>query len=435
MRHLTKLTIICAFGIVFTNAACYAWLRMRVEDAVLVERSELIVIGHLKADSIKYVPHKWEKNEGRSWEHHAVLAVTQVLKGRLDQTEIPIVIHYGLDPYIGGLRPKDGGKINIHAGQKDFPKDRIEILDTGNSGFSLVPLVEDAGKNNIWFLQRRSARYGRKSENGQFGIADPEELQMISLKDYFLACLSEEPEKAIKQQLKKEPHLAKRVEDYLIYAEFQRVLRISDPNEKAVRLCRYISPGMTPKNYNARYDYFVRKHLGELGECAVKPLVATLAKAEPGHKLDTVVLTIFDIGRPANPAVPYLLRMLEQKSGTSAYYILGALQAIGDANAIDAVRPFLADKDMQVRSQAAQTLAWIGDIDSFDRIVAAIPEKIKEQNNLNPSDMCVYVADMCGALYRLDPTRARPVIRQVNRRIPSMDITRFISGYKDDDDR
>jgi len=434
MRHLTKLTIICAFGIVFTNAACYAWLRMRVEDVVLVERSELIVIGHLRADSIKYVPHKWEKNEGRSWEHHAVLAVTQVLKGRVDQTEIPIIIHYGLDRYIGGLCLKDGGKINIHTGQKDFPKDRIEILDTGNSGFSLVPLVEDAGKDNIWFLQRRIARYGHQSQNGRFGIADPEDLQPVSMKGYFLACLAEQPEKAIRERLKKEPHLAKRVEDYLFYAEFQRVLSISDPNEKAVRLCRYISPRMAPKNYRGQYDWLVRQHLRELGEFAVKPLVATLAKAEPGHKLDTVVLTIFDIGRPANPAVPYLLRMLEQKSGTSAYYILGALQAIGDANAIDAVRPFLADKDMQVRSQAAVTLAWLGDKDSFDRIVAAIPEEIKEQNNLNVSDMCVYVADMCGALYRLDPARARPVIREVDARIPTTDITRFISGYKDDND-
>jgi hypothetical protein len=407
---------------------------MPVEDAVLVERSELIVIGQLKGDSIQYIPHKREKNEGRSWEHHAVLAVAEVLKGRLDEREIPIVIHYGLDPYIGGRCPKDRGKINIHAGQKDFPKDRIEILDTGNSGLSLVPLVEDAGKDNIWFLQRRSGRYGRESGNGGFGIADPEELHPVSMKGYFLACLTEHPEEAIKEQLKKQPHLAKRVEDYLIYAEFQRVLRISDPNEKAVRLCRYISPAMAPKNYRGRYDWLVRIDLRELGKCAVKPLVDILANAEPDHNLDTAVLTIFDIGKPAKAAVPYLLRMLDQRSCSSTYYLLAALRTTGDLTVVDSVRPFLADKDVQVRSQAAVTLAWLGDKDSFDRIVAAIPEEIKEQNNLNVSDMCVYVADMCGALYRLDPARARPVIREVNARIPSTDITRFISGYKDDND-
>jgi hypothetical protein len=432
MKRLTKLAVMFAFGIVFTSSAGYGRLRARVEDPVLVERSELIVVGHLKAESIKYVPHKREKNEGRSWEHHAVLAVMEVLKGKLDVRETPIVIHYGLDPYIGGRCPKDGGKINIHAGENDFPKDRIEILDTGSSGFSLVPLVEDAGKDNIWFLQRRSGRYGRESENGRFGIADPEELQPISLREYFLACLANEPEKAIKEQLKKEPHLAKRVEDYLICTDFQRVLGISDPNEKAVRLCRYISPGAAPKNYRGRYNGPIRIHLRELGECAVKPLVDILSKAEPHHKLNTAVLTLYDIGKPAKPAVPYLLRMLEQKPRTSTYYILAALQTTGDPNAIDSVRPFLADENLQVRSQAAVTLAWLGDIASFELIAAAIPEAIRGRSNLNMSDVRGYVSDMCEALYRLDPARARPIIKEVNAKFPSKDMTRFISGYKDD---
>jgi hypothetical protein len=46
----------------FTNAR----LRPRYEDATIVDRSELIVVGHLEADSIKYVPHKRKAGEGRS---------------------------------------------------------------------------------------------------------------------------------------------------------------------------------------------------------------------------------------------------------------------------------------------------------------------------------------------------------------------------------
>lgn len=427
MNRLTKLIVICTFVTTLVNSICYGWLRARVEDAVLVERSELIVIAHLKADSIKYVLHKHEKNEGMSWEHHAVLAVTEVLKGKLDEKEMAIVIHYGLDPYIGGYYLKDGKTYRIFAGDSSFPKDRIVIRDTGNSAVSFEPLVEDAGKDNIWFLQRRSGRYGRKSENGRFGIADPEDLQPISMKGYILACLTEQPEKAIKEQLRKEPHLAKRVEDYLVYAEFQRVLSISDPNEKAVRLCRYISPGMAPKNYRGRYDSHIRIHLGELGDCAVEPLVDILAKADPRNRLNTVVLTLCDIGKPAKPAVPHLLRMLQQESRTSTYYILAALQTTGDLTVVDSVRPFLADENMQVRSQAAETLAWLGDVDSFECIVAAIPEEIGDQK-------AHYVKDMCGALYRLDPARARPIIKKLNARVPSMDITKFISGYKNNDD-
>lgn len=432
MKHLTKLTVICAFGIVFANSICYAWLRMRVEDAVLVERSELIVIGHLKADSIKYVPHKREKNEGMSWEHHAVLAVTEVLKGKLDGRKIPIVIHYGLDPYIGGRCPKDGGKINIHASQKDFPKDRIEILDTGNSGLSLVPLVEDAGKDNIWFLQRRSGRYGRESGTGRFGIADPEDVQPLSMKRYFIACLSEEPDKAVKKEQKRNPDLADRVRQYLIYSQLKRELAIADPNEKAKRLLRYFFGA--PEGYDGRHDYLVRKHVRELGGKAVGPIIEILKKAEPRHKLDNLMYILCDIGKPAKPAVPYLLKMLEQRGRTTTYYILGALKRAGDPNAIESVRPFLGDANLQLRAQAAETLAWLGDTDSFDRIAAAIPEEIRERNNLNVSDMCVYVSDMCEALYRLDPARARPIIKKVNARTPSMDITRFISRYKDNDD-
>ncbi|HUT31023.1 MAG TPA: hypothetical protein VMX13_14615 [Sedimentisphaerales bacterium] len=428
MKHLAKLTIVCAFYTVFANSVCNAWLRMHVEDAVLVARSEHIVVGHLEADSVKYVPHERENNRGRSWEHHATLAITEVLKGNLDEKEIPIVIHYGLDPYIGGRCPKDGGKIDIHAGQEDFPKDRIEILDTGNSGFSPVPLVEDAGKDNIWFLHRTGENYDHKSQNGLFGIADPEDLQPLSMKTYFLACLADEPEKAVKEQLKKEPHLAERVGDYLLYWEFQQVLSIADPNEKAINLSRYLSPTTAPGNYRRRYDYFVRKHLRDLGESAVKPLVDLLAKSEPGYNLNTAVLTVYDIGRPAKAAAPYLVRMLKQKSRTSTYYILAALQTTRDPNAIDFVRPFLADGDMQVRAQAAVTLAWLEDMDSFDRIVAAVPEHISDQN-------ASYVKDMCCALYRLDPARARPIIKNLNTRVPSMDITQFISGYKDNDDQ
>jgi hypothetical protein len=427
MNRSAKFAFSCVCIIVAVTVPTYAWLRYHVEDADLVDRSKLIVVARLRPESIKYVPHQRKKNEGRSWEHHATLIVTEVLKGELCKKEIPIVIHYGLDPYIGGRCPKDDGKINIHPHRKDFPKDVVEILDTGNSGFGLVPLVEDAGKNNIWFLQKRSGRYGRKSENGRFGIADPEELQPLSLKSYFLACLAEDPEKAAKKELKKNPALALRVERYLLYMEFQRVLSITDPNGKAIRLSCYLFPGTAPKGYNGRYDSIIRRHLRELKEHAVPPILDILTKAEPRHKLNTLVLILYDIGEPAKPAVPYLRKMLEQKCRTSTYYILSALQTTGDPNAIASVRPFLTHKDLQVRAQAAETLAWLGDTDSFDRIVAVIPEEISDQK-------AHYVKDMCGALYRLDPARARPIIKKVNARTPSMDITRFISRYKDNDD-
>ena len=52
------------------------WLRGHYEDAIVVERSELIVEGYLETKSIKYVRHKTGNHEGASWEHHAQLVVT-----------------------------------------------------------------------------------------------------------------------------------------------------------------------------------------------------------------------------------------------------------------------------------------------------------------------------------------------------------------------
>jgi hypothetical protein len=97
----------------------HAWLRPTYEDATVVERSELIVVAHLKEGSIQHVPHKRKPDEGASWEHHAILVITKVLKGKCDTAEIPIVIHYGLTPRAGDGKPAS-------------PKDIIEVHDTGN---------------------------------------------------------------------------------------------------------------------------------------------------------------------------------------------------------------------------------------------------------------------------------------------------------------
>jgi len=328
------------------------------------------------------------------------------LKGEIREKEIPITVHYGLDPIVGGVYLKTGTKSNYITRGRKVSKDHVAIMDTGNSSRSFRPFVEDAGKDNIWFL-RKIDGYGKEKVGGGFGIADPEDVQPMSMKGYFLACLSKDPERAVQEYLKKQPKLAQRVEDYLVYAELQRALSIADPNEKAVRLSDYLAPGRKPKGYNGRYDWVLRKHLYKLGAHAVEPLVTILANAVPQHKLDMVVLTLYDIGKEAQSAVPYLLKMLKQDCRTNRYYILSALQTTGDLTVVDSVRPFLASEDLQVRAQAAETLAWVGDIDSFDRIAAAIPRQAKGENS-------AYVRDMCKALRRLDPVRAEQITREIN---------------------
>lgn len=223
----------------FLATPAHARLRAYYEDAVVVERSEVILVGRLKKGSIEYVPHKRKPHEGRSWEHHAVLVVGQVLKGTLDEREIPIIIHYGLDPVVGGYLKRDGFMTDLRGGRKDYPKDIIEILDTGSSARRGEPLVGDAGSDNLWFLRRRSGIYGRKPGTGNFGIVDPQDVQPLALKDYFLAYLSEDPEKAVKEYVAKNPELAKRAESYFDHLEIQRILKIADPRARVERLLPY----------------------------------------------------------------------------------------------------------------------------------------------------------------------------------------------------
>src|SRR6185295_16917824 len=80
----------------------YGWIRMTHEDAVVVQRSELIVVGHLIRGSISttYPAPGFRHSKAR-------LAVTEILKGSTDVNEIPITIYYGLTPIIGGQIDED----------------------------------------------------------------------------------------------------------------------------------------------------------------------------------------------------------------------------------------------------------------------------------------------------------------------------------------
>src|SRR3954463_7942432 len=84
------------------SSPALAWERAPYEDAEVVERSPIILVGRVKEGSLQYVPHQKKPTDGASWEHTATLAVDEVLKGKVVLKEFPIVIHYGLDPVVTG---------------------------------------------------------------------------------------------------------------------------------------------------------------------------------------------------------------------------------------------------------------------------------------------------------------------------------------------
>jgi len=211
-----------------------ARLRRTYEDAIVVQRSELLVAGHLKEGSIVYVPHGEEP--ASSWEHHATLIVTEVLKGKHDGKEVPIIIHYGLTPVVGGYAKQANFMVNKRGRRKDYPKDIVEIIDTGNSAMCHESLVRDAREDNLWFLRRLSGRSGQDRRTAKFGIADPEDIRPIELRDYFLAYFSEDPEPMVKKYAEGSSRRAGAARRYLAHLEVQRILKIDDAQERLERL-------------------------------------------------------------------------------------------------------------------------------------------------------------------------------------------------------
>jgi hypothetical protein len=234
-RNLTIL-----LGLTVCIPSAHAELRRSFRDDEVVARSELIVVGHLRPGTIEYVPHQTRPGDGRSWEHHAILTITQVLKGSTDAEELPIVIHHGLNPLVRGQQTV-GGHVRASIPGRPYPPGSIQIMDTGNSSFSLTPLVPDARDDHLWFLRTHgpSPTSAPAVAPDRLGIYDPEDLQPITLKEYFLAYLATDPEKAVREQFAKNTAIGARALRYLQRLEIRRIAQDPDPARRAERLMPY----------------------------------------------------------------------------------------------------------------------------------------------------------------------------------------------------
>jgi len=112
----------------------YGWLRPWYEDITVVQRSELLVVGRLERGSIVSA----SPGQGFS-QYHARLAITKVLKGSLEEAEIPVIIYHGLTPLVAGYINDGGIRIDWRAHYAGSPKDAIQIVDTGNSAIRNIP--------------------------------------------------------------------------------------------------------------------------------------------------------------------------------------------------------------------------------------------------------------------------------------------------------
>lgn len=187
-RRGMLLVAIAAALLICTHAG--AWMRVSYSDVEVTTRSELIVVGHLDKDSLRYVSH----GRGQSWEHRATLIVTEVLKGTLKDKKVEIVINYGLDPFVDGHRLSNDANALPKGGDPNAPG-RINIEDTGDESRDGDPVLADAQEDNLWCLRHLGGDLGREAGKGELGVVDPEDLQRLKYKEYFQALLAPDMDK------------------------------------------------------------------------------------------------------------------------------------------------------------------------------------------------------------------------------------------------
>ena len=221
MKKIFVLLFCLALGEAVVNAAGAVW----VPDADLVDRAELIVVGHLEADSIQYI-HRQSGLE-HFWEHHATLLVSEVIKGQCSSNNVPIIIPSGFVPIVGGYvnHENHGGfMMDIRRGNTNYPTNLLQIVRDGDSvAINEPPAVEDGSKNNIWFLRRGHSILEETSiTTSSLGGMVCYEIQPLNMEEYFKLYLGPHRENALRTYAAKHSELAGRIQVNADYVASQQ---------------------------------------------------------------------------------------------------------------------------------------------------------------------------------------------------------------------
>lgn len=255
------------------------------EDYIAIQRSELIVVGRIQAGSIvnaSGVASPPTPMGAHSiivhGEHRGRLIVEDILKGELADNELTIAIHYWLHPI-----PKRVGYLYNRKGKRfDYPK-TIYQLGVHLMSFGGPPpiLIDDLTDDAIWLLRRRSQISDSRPSDDDLGVSSLDDVRDLRDKEYILAYLSPDPEKALAEIIQKDPVVANRAQDYLDHLAIQRISRIENANERAARLIPYFRmpiPGpLVTHGRMVSYDRARHREVQEAilatGEAAVPHLI------------------------------------------------------------------------------------------------------------------------------------------------------------------
>ena len=330
-------------AIVVLSAAARADIYIHSEDGLVIERSEIIVIAHIKADSFKGGSDpKYPESQAR-----ATLVIEQVLKGSIVKREIEITVYDYLNCSVGGKDPFSNIPHNhyLRAGKFRPAAGVINLHHRCNDAL-LTPHLE-AGK--IWLLQRHSGELGADTGKGGFGLMEFEEVQELELKDYYQCYLSAEPEASVRAYVATRPQLLARARPFLEHKTVQRISKLPDVNERARRLTPYVVAAQEWKTDDSEARAALAA-CGDAGGALLEPIFKD--PALEGHRVE--IMETWGAAR-YKPAVDLLIELLKkyeaywvaQDSGIQSferYDILSETEAavrvlgnMGDPRALEAV--------------------------------------------------------------------------------------------------
>ena len=149
-----------------------AWPTRLFSDAEVIERSELIVLARIRVGSIKKMT-----NVG-SYEHSAILIVSHVLKGKFQERELPIIIHYGLLPVAARYEKNMADGDATVRSPPEEPGETVRIYED-NPSLGFFRPSGDVHTEQIWLLRHHSFPQAKDyfATTNRLGVWAPEDIQ------------------------------------------------------------------------------------------------------------------------------------------------------------------------------------------------------------------------------------------------------------------
>ncbi|MBL9134086.1 MAG: hypothetical protein JNG86_22930 [Verrucomicrobiaceae bacterium] len=281
-----------------------AWMRPYRRDDLVLAEAELIVVARLKEGTLRRVERVYPKGQqGNSWDHTAVLIVTEVLKGEHKEKELPLILEYGLGPIVDGVMSK---KRPNHPAGLVTCKGAVELEDFGDNFGGKVK--GDIREDHLWFIRKASDDSRPANIYTRLSVEEPREVQHLEMKPYYLALMSVDVERRLKAIADESTAAGRRSLDVLDQMEVDRIVKIPNLAERAAKLMPFYAWTPPP-------DRRLPNVAGELIKCGpvVGDMLMPLYHAPPPHLDKWRIVSIWEAIRYTK-GEPLMIEQLEKEN-------------------------------------------------------------------------------------------------------------------------